>query len=38
MRERKSNSRTRSAAFGGDRNAVVLDFDFLSRFAPPSLQ
>ena len=38
MRERNSNSRTRSAACGGDRDAVVLDFEFLSRPAPPSKQ
>jgi hypothetical protein len=40
LRERTSNSRTarRAAACGGDRDAVVLDFEFLSRSAPPSKQ
>jgi hypothetical protein len=37
MRERNSNSRIafQATAGGGDRFAVVLDFEFLSRPAPP---
>jgi hypothetical protein len=37
MRERNSNSRMalRATAEGGDGFAVVLDFEFLSRSAPP---
>ncbi|HEY4927421.1 MAG TPA: hypothetical protein VII20_23685, partial [Roseiarcus sp.] len=40
MRERNSNSTTalRAAARGGDGFAVVLDFEFLSRSAPPCKQ
>jgi hypothetical protein len=40
MRERNSNSRMvlRTTAEGGDGFAVVLDFDFLSRPAPPCKQ
>jgi hypothetical protein len=40
MRERNSNSRIalRATAEGGDRFAVVLDFEFLARSAPPSKQ
>jgi hypothetical protein len=39
MRERKSNSRTaRRAAAEGGALSRILDFDFLSRFAPPSKQ
>src|SRR5471032_703667 len=39
MRERNSNSRMvlRTTAEGGDGFAVVLDFEFLSRPAPPGL-
>jgi hypothetical protein len=40
MRERNSNSRIAvwATAAGGDRVAVVLDFEFFSRSAPPSKQ
>jgi hypothetical protein len=40
MRERNSNSRMvlRTTAEGGDGFAVVLDFEFLSRPAPPCKQ
>jgi hypothetical protein len=40
MRERNANSRIafQATAGGGDRFAVVLDFAFLSRSAPPSKQ
>jgi len=40
MRERPSNSRIafQATAEGGDRFAVVLDFEGLSRSAPPSKQ
>jgi hypothetical protein len=40
MRERNLNSRMvlRTTAEGGDRFAIVLDFNFLSRSAPPCKQ
>jgi hypothetical protein len=40
MRERNSNSRIgfQPTAGGGDRFAIVLDFEFLSRPAPPCKQ
>jgi hypothetical protein len=40
MRERNSNSRIafQATAEGGDRFAIVLDFEFLSRSAPPCKQ